>query len=252
MTGASLSCAERGRYDRQLRLPGWGEDAQELLRDAAVLVVGLGGLGSAAALYLAAAGVGCIGLVDPGLVELSNLHRQVIHSQAELGQPKVLSARRRLEALNSRVVFLIWQEKFTAATAARIGERFPFVLDCTDNLTARQAVNRWCAAREAVHVYGSVHRYEGQLSVFDARQGPCWACVFGGKGLPGAEADQPVLGTLPGMLGTLMAQETIKLITGIGRTLIGSLLLVDGRENHIETIRLTKQPDCPVCGQNRS
>jgi len=236
-------------------LPEFGPVGQEKLRAARVLLIGAGGLGSPAALYLAAAGVGTLGLVDPDAVELSNLHRQILHGTADVGRPKVDSAATRLRGINPHVQIEPVPERFTAATAREMVAGWDVVVDGCDNFPTRYASNDACVALGIPNVYGSVWRFEGQVAVFDpARGGPCYRCVNPQAPAPGTVpgcAEAGVLGVLPGLIGTLQALEALKLITGIGEPLVGRLLHVDAAAMKFREFRLRQDPQCARCAAGR-
>lgn len=239
------------RYARQVRLPEFGVQGQQKLAEARVLLVGLGGLGSPAALYLAAAGVGTLGLVDYDIVDATNLHRQVIHGTPDVGRSKLQSAAERLTAINPDVRLELHDEAFDASNARRLVEAYDIVLDGTDNFPTRYLVNDACVMTRTPNVYGSIFRFEGQASVFAVGGGPCYRCLHPEPPPPGLIpncAEAGVLGVLPGIIGTIQATEAIKLITGIGETLVGRLLLYDALRMKVRDITLPRDPDCPVCG----
>ncbi|GMV23558.1 MAG: molybdenum cofactor biosynthesis protein MoeB [Acidimicrobiia bacterium] len=239
------------RYARQVRLPEFGAQGQQKLAEARVLLVGLGGLGSPAALYLAAAGVGTLGLVDYDIVDATNLHRQVIHGTPDVGRSKLQSAAERLTAINPDVRLELHDEAFDASNARRLVEAYDIVLDGTDNFPTRYLVNDVCVMTRTPNVYGSIFRFEGQASVFAVGDGPCYRCLHPEPPPPGLIpncAEAGVLGVLPGIIGTIQATEAIKLITGIGETLVGRLLLYDALRMKVRDITLPRDPDCPVCG----
>ena len=247
----TVSTAELRRYARQIVLPGFGTDGQERLRASSVLVVGLGGLGSPAALYLAAAGIGRLGLVDADRVDESNLHRQIIDGTPDLGLPKTESARARLAALNPHVTVDVHPELFSAANAVRLVRQYDVILDATDNFGTRYAVNDACVLSARPNVYASVHRMEGQLSVFAAHGGPCYRCLYPEPPADGTVpncAEGGVLGVVPGILGTAQAAEAIKLIAGIGTALVGKLVLFDVGSMQSRTMTVARNPECPSCG----
>jgi adenylyltransferase/sulfurtransferase len=225
-----LAPDEYARYARQLVLPGVGEAGQRRLRRARVLVVGAGGLGSSAALHLAAAGVGTLGLVDDDRVDASNLHRQLLYGAASLGRPKLDAAAERLGDLNAHVRVVAHPTRLTAANARALAADYELVVDGTDNFAARYAVNDACVALGVPNVYGSVHRFEGQVSVFAAPGGPCYRCLHPAPPPDGMVPDCAtggVLGVLPGLVGTLQATEALKHLLGVGEPLVGRLLVVD-------------------------
>jgi sulfur-carrier protein adenylyltransferase/sulfurtransferase len=246
-----LSHDELIRYSRHLILPEMGLAGQERLKAARVLVVGAGGLGSPAALYLAAAGVGTLGLIDFDVVDRSNLQRQVVHGTAAVGTSKLASARARLADLNPHVRVETIEARLTAANALEHLRGWDVVLDGSDNFPTRYLVNDACVLLGLPTVYGAVLRFEGQVSVFDARRGPCYRCLY--REPPPPElvpscAEGGVVGVVPGVIGSLQALEAIKLVTGIGTPLIGRLLLFDGMRLQFREIALTKDPECAVCG----
>ena len=246
-----LSPAETLRYSRHLILPDIGLAGQERLKAARVLLVGVGGLGSPAALYLAAAGVGTIGLVDWDVVDVTNLQRQILHGTSGIGASKLDSARARLHDLNPHVHVETFAAKLTSANALDILRNFDIVVDGSDNFPTRYLVNDACVLLGKPNVYGSIFRFDGQASVFDARVGPCYRCLFADPPPPDLVpscAEGGVLGVLPGIIGSIQALETIKLIVGVGETLVGRLLLCDARRMQFRELALAKDPDCPVCG----
>ncbi len=246
-----LSHDELIRYSRHLILPEIGLAGQERLKAARVLLVGAGGLGSPAALYLAAAGVGTMGLIDFDVVDRSNLQRQVVHGTAAVGTSKLASARARLADLNPHVQVETIETRLTAANALEHLRGWDVVLDGSDNFPTRYLVNDASVLLGIPTVYGAVLRFEGQVSVFDATRGPCYRCLY--REPPPPElvpscAEGGVVGVVPGVIGTLQALETIKLVTGTGASLIGRLLLFDGMKLQFREIALTKDPECVVCG----
>lgn len=245
-----LSHSEILRYSRHLLIPEIGLQGQQRLKAASALIVGLGGLGSPVALYLAAAGVGRIGLVDSDVVDVSNLQRQVIHGTSRLGVPKVESARERMLDLNPEVTVETYDEPFTPANARRIVERYDLVIDGTDNFPTRYLSNDVCVLLGKPYIYGSVFRFDGQVSVFDGRQGPCYRCLFPEPPPPGLVpscAEGGVFGVLPGLIGMIQATEALKLILGVGKPLIGRLLLYSALEMSFEWVTLEKNPQCKIC-----
>jgi molybdopterin/thiamine biosynthesis adenylyltransferase/rhodanese-related sulfurtransferase len=246
-----LSPDERRRYDRHLILPEFGEEGQRRLRAGRVLIVGAGGLGSPAALYLAAAGVGTIGLVDFDEVDVTNLQRQILYATSEVGAQKLDAASARLRALNPHVEVVPHAEPFAVGNARRLVESYDVVLDGTDNFATRYLVNDACVMAKRPNVYGSVFRFEGQASVFSTPGGPCYRCLHPEPppvGLIPSCAEGGVLGVLPGVIGTIQATEAIKLLTGIGETLAGRLLLYDALRMRMRQIALPRDPACPMCG----
>jgi len=247
----TLSHEELLRYSRHLTLPDVGLEGQAKLCDARVLLIGAGGLGSPAALYLAAAGVGTLGLVDFDLVDRSNLQRQILHGTSGIGSAKTESARARLRDINPHVQLATFAERLTSANALTILRDFDIVVDGSDNFPTRYLVNDACVLLGKPDVYGSVFRFDGQVSVFYAKQGPCYRCLYAEPPPPDLVpscAEGGVLGVLPGIIGSLQALEAIKLILGFGEPLIGRLLLFDGRRMQFRELALEKDPECPVCG----
>ncbi|MFN8379303.1 MAG: molybdopterin-synthase adenylyltransferase MoeB [Anaerolineae bacterium] len=246
-----LSNAEIRRYGRHLIMPEFGLEAQRRLKASAVLLIGTGGLGSPLALYLAAAGVGRIGLVDYDVVDESNLQRQIIHGQSTIGVPKIESAARRIHDLNPTVQIDKYEVPLTSENALDILEPYDVIIDGTDNFPTRYLVNDACVKLGKPNVYGSILRFDGQLSVFYAKEGPCYRCMFPEPPPPGLVpscAEGGVLGVLPGTIGTMQATEAVKLITGVGDPMIGRMLLYDALEMSFTTIKVRKNPNCPVCG----
>jgi molybdopterin/thiamine biosynthesis adenylyltransferase/rhodanese-related sulfurtransferase len=245
-----LTAAELSRYGRQLALPELGLSGQERLRSSRVLVVGAGGLGSPAALYLAAAGVGMIGIVDDDDVEPSNLHRQVLHSTEDIGREKTASAADALRRLNPHVEVRTHQERLNPARATALFRDYDLVVDGSDNYSTRYAVNDSCVALGIPWIYGSVERYSGQVSVF-APGGPCYRCIFPEPPAPGSTAsceEIGVLGAVPGVIGSLQASEALKWIAGIGEPLVGRLLQMDLQRGEARIIAFDRRSDCRVCG----
>jgi sulfur-carrier protein adenylyltransferase/sulfurtransferase len=246
-----LTPSERHRYSRHLLLPELGEDGQRKLKRARVLCVGAGGLGSPAALYLAAAGVGTLGLVDFDVVDFSNLQRQIIHGTADVGRSKLESARARIEALNPDVHVETFDARFSVANARTLVEAFDVIVDGTDNFPARYLVNDACVLYGRPNAWGSIFRFEGQAAVFAAPGGPCYRCLHPEPppaGLVPSCAEAGVLGVLPGVIGTIQATEALKLIAGIGEPLIGRFLVYDALKMRFRELRLGKDPDCAICG----
>ena len=241
------------RYSRHLIMPEVGLEGQKKLKNAKVLCIGSGGLGSPLALYLAAAGVGKIGILDFDVVDFSNLQRQVIHSEKTIGELKVESAKNRLLELNSNIEIQTYNERFTSDNSMDIVKDYDIVVDGTDNFATRYLTNDTCILLEKPNVYGSIFRFEGQVSVFDAKRGPCYRCLYPEPPPPGLVpscAEGGVLGILPGVIGTLQASEVVKLIIGQGEPLIGRLLFMDILEMEPRILKLKKNPDCPICGDN--
>jgi adenylyltransferase/sulfurtransferase len=241
------------RYKRHLVLPEFGADAQQKLLASRVLLIGAGGLGCPLAQYLAAAGVGTLGLVDFDVVDASNLQRQVLYATRDVGRPKAEVARERILGLNPDVKVDVHQVRLTADNALAILGDYDVVVDGTDNFPTRYLSNDACVLLGKPNVHGSIFRFEGQATVFDARRGPCYRCLFPEPPPPGAVpscAEGGVLGVLPGIVALIQATETIKLLTGIGEPLIGRLLQYDALEMRFEEFRLRKDPACPVCGES--
>ena len=246
-----LSHEEIHRYSRHLLIPDVGLAGQQKLKAASVLIIGTGGLGSPIALYLAAAGVGRIGLVDYDVVDFSNLQRQIIHGESRLGDLKVESARDRMLDLNPEIQVDLFNEFLTSENAFEIAEPYDIIIDCTDNFPTRYLVNDLCVLTGKPNVYGSIFRFDGQASVFFAQEGPCYRCLFPEPPPPGLVpscAEGGVLGILPGTIGSIQATEALKLILGIGDPLIGRLLLYDALDLSFQTVKLHKNPDCKICG----
>ena len=251
----TLSNDEILRYSRHLIMPEVGMAGQQKLKAARVLCIGAGGLGSPLALYLAAAGVGTLGLVDFDVVDLTNLQRQIMHTVDDVGRPKLDSAAEKLAAINPFVNIRKFETRLTSANALDIIREFDVVADGTDNFPTRYLVNDACVLAGKANVYASIFRFEGQASVFATEQGPCYRCLYPEPPPPGLVpscAEGGVLGILPGLLGVIQATEVIKLILGSGEPLIGRLLLVDALGMHFRELRLRKNPECPVCGANPS
>jgi molybdopterin/thiamine biosynthesis adenylyltransferase/rhodanese-related sulfurtransferase len=248
-----LSNEEISRYSRHLIMPEVALDGQKKLKSARVLTIGAGGLGSPLALYLAAAGVGTLGIVDFDVVDESNLQRQIIHGTSDVGRPKMESARDRITDVNPNVRVEAYEEALTSENALDIFRDFDIVVDGTDNFPTRYLVNDACVLLDKPNVYGSIFRFEGQASVFYAKEGPCYRCLYPEPPPPGLVpscAEGGVLGILPGAIGTIQATETAKLILGIGDPLIGRLLLYDALGMRFREMKLRKDPSCPVCGEN--
>jgi molybdopterin/thiamine biosynthesis adenylyltransferase/rhodanese-related sulfurtransferase len=246
-----LTLRERQRYSRHILLPEIGEQGQRRLKAARVLCVGAGGLGSPALLYLAAAGVGTIGLVDFDAVDFSNLQRQIVHDTASVGRSKVESARARIDALNPDVHVEPFDAPFSVDNARMLVDAFDVIVDGTDNFSARYLVNDACVLYGKPNAWGSIFRFEGQAAVFAAPGGPCYRCLHPEP--PPADlipncAEAGVLGVLPGIIGTIQATEAIKVILGIGEPLAGKLLVFDALKMRFRELKLAKDPDCPVCG----
>lgn len=248
-----LSNQEITRYSRHLIMPEVGIEGQKKLKNARVLCIGAGGLGSPLALYLAAAGIGTLGILDFDVVDFSNLQRQVIHSEKTVGTPKVESARDRLLELNSDTNIVTYNEMLNSDNAMEIMKDYDVVVDGTDNFATRYLTNDACVFLGIPNVYGSIFRFEGQVSVFDAKRGPCYRCLYPEPPPPGLVpscAEGGVLGILPGVVGTMQAAEVVKLVIGEGEPLIGRLLFIDVLNMEPRILKLRKDPDCPVCGEN--
>ncbi len=248
---SQLNVEEMQRYARHLILPEVGLEGQRKLKASRVLIVGVGGLGSPAALYLAAAGVGTLGLVDFDLVEHSNLQRQILHHTESVGKPKLESAASRVRGVNPGVELMLHETHLTSANALEILAPYDVVLDGSDNFPTRYLVNDACALLGKPDVYGSIFRFDGQASVFWAARGPCYRCLY--REPPPPElvpscAEGGVLGVLPGIIGTLQALEALKLLLGTGETLVGRLLLFDALKLHFRELVLERDPECPLCG----
>jgi len=251
VTLPQLSNDEMARYSRHLILPEVGLEGQQKLKAAKVLCVGTGGLGSPLALYLAAAGIGTLGLVDFDVVDSSNLQRQIIHSTKDVGRPKIDSATEKLQALNPFLNVVKHEAMLTSQNALEIISQYDIVADGTDNFPTRYLVNDACVLTGKPNAYGSIFRFEGQASVFATEQGPCYRCLYPEPPPPGLVpscAEGGVLGILPGLVGVIQATEVIKLILGKGEPLIGRLLLVNALDMRFRELKLRKNPDCPVCG----
>jgi molybdopterin/thiamine biosynthesis adenylyltransferase/rhodanese-related sulfurtransferase len=247
----ALSAEEVLRYSRHLIIPDVALTGQRRLRDARVLLIGAGGLGSPLALYLAAAGVGRLGLVDFDVVDVTNLQRQIVHGTRDVGRPKLESARDRIRDVNPHVHVEPYDTRLTSANALEILRDYDIVIDGTDNFATRYLTNDACVLLGKANVYGSIYRFEGQASVFATDDGPCYRCLFPTPPPPGLVpscAEGGVLGVLPGLVGTIQATEAIKLLLGIGTPLVGTLLLIDALALKFRSVRLRKDPQCPACG----
>jgi len=247
-----LSHSEILRYSRHLLIPEVGLEGQQKLKAASALIVGTGGLGSPVALYLAAAGIGRIGLVDYDVVSFSNLQRQVIHGESGLDDLKVTSARDRMLDINPEIQVDIYNELLSSENAMRIAEPYDIIIDGTDNFPTRYLVNDLCVLTGKPNVYGSIYRFDGQASVFYAKEGPCYRCLFPEPPPPGLVpscAEGGVLGVLPGTIGTIQATEAIKVILGIGDSLVGKLLLYNALDMSFDFVKLRKNPHCKICGE---
>ena len=241
------------RYSRHLIMPEVGVEGQEKLKSARVLLIGTGGLGSPAAMYLAAAGVGTLGLIDFDVVDFSNLQRQIIHGTRSVNQPKVESAKARLADINPNVKVVTYNERLTKDNIMRVLKDYEVVLDGTDNFQTRYLVNDACVFTKKPFVYGSIFRFEGQVTVFYPGRGPCYRCLFAEPPPPGMVpscAEGGVLGILPGVVGVVQATEVVKLILGKGEPLIGRLLLYDALKMNFREVKFRRNPKCPVCGDH--
>ena len=248
---ASLNKEEVLRYSRHLIMPEVGMEGQLKLKSARVLCIGAGGLGSPLSLYLAAAGVGTLGIVDFDVVDFTNLQRQIIHSTADVGRKKLDSAEETLKGINPHIEIVKYETRLSSANALDLFREFDVIADGTDNFPTRYLVNDACVLTAKPNVYGSIFRFEGQASVFATKEGPCYRCLYPEPPPPGLVpscAEGGVLGILPGLVGVIQATETIKLILGKGDPLIGRLLLVDSLGMKFRELKLRKNPDCPACG----
>jgi sulfur-carrier protein adenylyltransferase/sulfurtransferase len=250
----ALDETKRRRYSRHLLIPEVGEEGQLKLLESRVLLIGAGGLGSPASLYLAAAGVGTIGIVDDDAVDESNLQRQIVHSTERLGEPKAESAKRTIEALNPDVAVKVFRERLTSENVDRIlGEGWDVIVDGADNFPTRYLLNDASVWHKIPVVHGSIYRFEGQTTVFKPYEGPCYRCLFPQPPPPELApscAEGGVLGVLPGIIGSLQANEALKLALGIGEPLVARLLMFDALEATFTEISLRRDPECPVCGEN--
>jgi adenylyltransferase/sulfurtransferase len=250
-----LSREELGRYSRHITLPDVGMEGQQRLKAARVLCIGAGGLGSPAALYLAAAGVGTLGLVDFDAVALTNLHRQILHGTTDVGRSKLESAADTLRDINPHVALELHATRLDPSNARELIAAYDVILDGTDNFPTRYLVNDACVLEQRPNAYGSIFRFEGQASVFATANGPCYRCLHPEPPPPGlipSCAEGGVLGVLPGIIGTIQATEAIKLILGVGEPLIGRFLIYDALKMRFRELKLRKDPECPVCGVNPS
>ena len=247
----TLNAEEIKRYSRHLIMPEVGMDGQRRIKQGSVLCIGAGGLGSPAAMYLAAAGVGRIGIVDFDVVDYSNLQRQLLHTTNDVGRTKLDSARDKINALNPHVQVETYEEALSSDNAMRLFKGYDVILDGTDNFPTRYLVNDACVLSGIPNAYGSIFRFEGQASVFGAKDGPCYRCLYPEPPPPGLVpscAEGGVLGVLPGIIGVIQATEAIKVILGIGEPLIGRFLIYDALRMKFRELKLRKDPDCPVCG----
>jgi len=249
----TLSTEEVARYSRHLIMPEVGVDGQKRLKASSILLIGAGGLGSPLALYLAAAGVGRIGIVDFDVVDYSNLQRQIIHSTADVGRPKLHSARDRIAAINPEVQVDSYEERLTSANVLRIFEPYDIIIDGTDNFPTRYLVNDACVLLKKPNVYGSIFRFDGQASIFYPPTGPCYRCLYPEPPPPGEVpscAEGGVLGILPGVIGVIQATEAVKLILGKGEPLIGRLMHYDALAMKFREFKVRRNPKCPMCGDH--
>ncbi len=247
----TLNAEETMRYSRHLILPEVGMEGQKKLKAARVLCIGAGGLGSPVAMYLAAAGVGTLGIVDFDVVDYSNLQRQILHGTPDVGRPKLQSAKDRIQSLNPHVKVETYDTAVTSANALDLFKGYDVIVDGTDNFPTRYLVNDACVLLGIPNAYGSIFRFEGQASVFATKEGPCYRCLYPEPPPPGLVpscAEGGVLGVLPGIVGCIQANETLKLILGIGEPLIGRFLVFDALRMKFRELKLRKDPDCPVCG----
>ena len=250
---AELTVDEVRRYSRHLIIPDVGMTGQKRLKNAKVLCVGAGGLGSPALLYLAAAGVGTLGIVDFDVVDESNLQRQIIHGQSDVGRPKAESARDSIREINPYVTVIVHEERLDSDNAMQIFAGYDLIVDGTDNFATRYLVNDACVLLGKPYVWGSIYRFDGQASVFWAEHGPCYRCLYPEPPPPGMVpscAEGGVLGVLCGSIGSIQVTEAIKVITGIGEPLVGRLMIYDALEMTYRSVKVRKDPECPVCGKN--
>jgi sulfur-carrier protein adenylyltransferase/sulfurtransferase len=250
---AELTVDEVKRYSRHLIIPDVGMTGQKRLKNAKVLCVGAGGLGSPALLYLAAAGVGTLGVIDFDVVDESNLQRQIIHGQSDVGRPKALSARDSIKEVNPYVDVVVHQEALTNDNVMQIFAGYDLIVDGTDNFATRYMVNDACVLLGKPYVWGSIYRFDGQASVFWAEYGPCYRCLYPEPPPPGMVpscAEGGVLGVLCASIGSIQVNEAIKLLTGIGEPLVGRLMIYDALEMSYRSLNIKKDPDCPICGKN--
>jgi len=241
------------RYSRHIILPEVGGEGQSTLLESKVLLVGAGGLGSPAAYYLAAAGIGNMGIIDFDTVDLSNLQRQIIHNTDRIGMLKTESAKKTIEALNPDVKVTVFNEKLTSENIMRLFEGYDYILDGTDNFATRYLINDACVLTGKTNIHGSIFRFEGQVTVFKPKEGPCYRCLYPEPPPPGLVPncqEGGVLGVLAGIIGNLQVVETLKLILGQGETLIGSLLLYDALKTEFRKLKLKRDPNCPICSDS--
>ncbi len=249
----NLTPEQLTRYSRHFILPEIGEEGQKKLLNSKVLLIGAGGLGSPLGLYLAAAGVGTLGLVDFDNVDLSNLQRQILHTNDEIGKPKIDSAEKRIKAMNPDTKIIKYKLRLTSDNALDILKDYDIVIDGTDNFPTRYLTNDACVFLKKPNIYGSIYRFDGLTTVFNPPDGPCYRCLYPEPPPPGMVpscAEGGVLGVLPGVIGTIQATEAIKILTGIGRTLVGRLMVYDALQMTFRELKIRKDPNCPVCGKN--
>lgn len=244
----NITETEKSRYARHLSIPDFGEDSQKKLKGASVLVVGAGGLGSPIIMYLAAAGIGELGIIDADAVSLSNLQRQVLYKEADIDQPKASTAATFCEALNPHVSVRVFDFNLDKSNALQIIQKYQIVVDATDNFETRYLMNRICQKLKIPMIHGSIYHFDGQVSVFNLENGPCYECLYPQTKTEGAEKDNGVFGVLPGVIGTIQATEVIKLITGKGSVLAGKILLYDALSMSFTTLKVKKNEHCSVCG----
>jgi adenylyltransferase/sulfurtransferase len=248
-----LTKDEIRRYSRHLIIPDVGMDGQRRLKNAKVLAVGAGGLGSPTLMYLAAAGVGTLGIVDFDVVDETNLQRQIIHGQSDVGRPKAVSAKESIEQINPYVTVRLHEERLDSTNALGIVSQYDLIVDGTDNFATRYLVNDACVLSGKPYVWGSIYRFDGQASVFWAEHGPCYRCLYPEPPPPGMVpscAEGGVLGVLCGTVGSIQVTEAIKVLTGIGEPLVGTLMIYDALAMEFRTVRARKDPECPLCGKN--
>jgi molybdopterin/thiamine biosynthesis adenylyltransferase/rhodanese-related sulfurtransferase len=254
-TNVTLTKEELNRYSRHLILPEFGVEGQKKLKASKVLLIGSGGLGSPVALYLAAAGVGQMGLVDFDVVDVTNLQRQIIHGQSDVGRAKVESAKASILEINPFIKVELFNTHLNSTNAMEIFKGYDLVVDGTDNFPTRYLVNDACVLLGIPYVYGSIFRFEGQATIFADKEGPCYRCLYPEPPPPGMVpscAEGGVIGVLPGVVGTLQATEAVKYLAGIGQSLVGRLLLIDALSMKFRELKIKKDPSCPICGNHRT
>ena len=252
-TPMELNREEIKRYSRHLIMPEFGKQAQEKLKSSSVLIVGAGGLGCPLSIYLAAAGVGHIGIVDFDVVDISNLQRQIIYSTDDVGRPKAETAKQKIEAMNPNIKVSVYNISFRSENAKEIAQEYQLIIDGTDNFPTRYLVSDLCVQTGKKNVFGSIFRFDGQLTVFGGKNGPCYRCLYPDPppaGMVPSCAEGGVLGILPGIVGVMQATETIKILTGTGQSMVGRLLLFDALKMKFKEVRIKKNPECPVCSEN--